>query len=84
MLSRFWFITCSLQSYSCFLKSSARAYAHNCVFQHSHGPYGENVYLASGAPSTNPLPDAGSDWRSKINETWRFDNDHLWYIRFSS
>jgi uncharacterized protein YceK len=58
-----------LQTYSCSLEATAQAWANNCNFVHSHGPYGENLYIATGAPTTNPLIDAGDDWWSEAAMT---------------
>ncbi len=47
------------------MESSAQAYANRCVYEHSHGEYGENLYIRTGKPSKNPLTDAGIKWWSE-------------------
>lgn len=45
------------------LYAVAQAYADNCVFQHSGGPYGENLYASTG--SSTPADVVGS-WVSEV------------------
>lgn len=45
------------------LAAVAQAYAENCVFQHSGGPYGENLYASSGGSTPS---DVVSSWVSEV------------------
>jgi len=45
------------------LASVAQAYAENCVFEHSGGPYGENLYANTGLTQPATIVE---DWVSEV------------------